>query len=383
MGQFSFMYADRNNMENVTHMEEAYVLLPNGQKSICASYDLYGCFGRYDIHDVVVDMNRDHITEGMLSSLRSNPRRMEHISAKLISEGKSDEEIKEALSREGYEGAELSEWKRNLGITIACYDEDNAALTYPIKIAKSPVPYDSVPASKSDPTQGCEKIAFDVKETLEKTVISFIKFEDELHCGAWAKTPEEIIRDDLDNICRHLNYLGYFDTWKSSNRMTPWQDLSRYEKDLFRAVDLFEDIYPYRIKVQSDEAKYIFGSECEKWNLKEPSRNETIRKAIDGRYPAEEVTKKLAWESFVGKKMSFPEYEIADKWLKSNVLPQYRDLPGDAFPLTKRNAASITGQDYPAILKSVQMEIDKEQQSRGYPLQKERLHFSPIKRAKR
>lgn len=233
MGQFSFMYADRNNMENVTYREEAYVLLPGGKESIHASYDLYGNFGRHDIYDVVVDMNRQHITEDMLCDVRSYPGKREHISARLMQGGYSDEEILEALSKEGYEGTALREWKRNLGISIACYDEDNASLPYPIKITKEPADYDSVPPSKADPTQGCEKTAFEVKNTLEETVESFIRFEDAFHCGAWEKTPEEIIKHDLDKICQHLNHLGYcYCISTNLAPSTPWQVSAQYETDL-------------------------------------------------------------------------------------------------------------------------------------------------------
>lgn len=45
---------------------------------------------------------------------------------------------------------------RGVGIDIACYDEDNAALPYPIKITRKMrgVHYEDLPASKTDPEQG-------------------------------------------------------------------------------------------------------------------------------------------------------------------------------------------------------------------------------------
>lgn len=48
---------------------------------------------------------------------------------------------------------------RSIGIDIACYDEDNASLPYPIKITskKTGICYEELPPSKWDPEQGlCE-----------------------------------------------------------------------------------------------------------------------------------------------------------------------------------------------------------------------------------
>ena len=44
---------------------------------------------------------------------------------------------------------------RDIGIAIACYDADNAALPYPIKIARHKESvYENCPPSDSDPYQG-------------------------------------------------------------------------------------------------------------------------------------------------------------------------------------------------------------------------------------
>lgn len=380
MGQFSFMFADKNNMENITHMEEAYVLLPNGAEPIHARYDLYGHFNRFDIYDLVVDMNRKHITEEMLGSLKSTPWKSDHISARLISQGYTDEQIKKELAKSGVEGSLLTEWKRNLGISISCYDEDNAALTYPIKITKEPASYDAVPPSKGDPTQGCEKIAFEVKSTLEKTVESFIRFEDAMHCEAWEKTPEEIIAKDLGKICSHMNYLGYsYDIYHDKSGRATWQLLANYEKDLFRAVDLFENIHPFRLKVSRQETEAEYGAESHDWNLEDPSQARTIREGIDGRYPAKDIANKIAWERFVEKRMTFPECEIAEKWLKENVLPEYRNDPFARITLlTKNHLSYMYRASVSDMKKSIQKKIDSEQKSRGYEFQKER--FAPMGR---
>ena len=48
------------------------------------------------------------------------------------------------------------DWKRYIGIDIACYDEQNKSIPYPIKITTKEMDYDSVEPSLSDPNQGWE-----------------------------------------------------------------------------------------------------------------------------------------------------------------------------------------------------------------------------------
>ena len=63
-----------------------------------------------------------------------------------------DKHLREPVSLYRPYSAEL----RGVGIDIACYNEDNAALPYPIKITRKMrgVHYEDLPASKNDPEQG-------------------------------------------------------------------------------------------------------------------------------------------------------------------------------------------------------------------------------------
>ena len=59
--------------------------------------------------------------------------------------------LSDAEMREKYS----DDYKRIIGIDIACYDEQNASLPYPIKIVHNGnIPYEQALPSMSDPDQG-------------------------------------------------------------------------------------------------------------------------------------------------------------------------------------------------------------------------------------
>ena len=144
MGQFSWL--DCRSREQVLDNvpRDVYVLVPKqfggGHiKETC--YDGYGDFGGYDIYDIVADWNKSFI-ETILTSLRDVWR---------CPISKTDEQNLRAFS----EGKTIACEKRWLGIILACYDEDNARLKYPIKITHDPnAVYEDCLPSESDPNQG-------------------------------------------------------------------------------------------------------------------------------------------------------------------------------------------------------------------------------------
>ena len=166
MGYFSWMFADKNNKENLRIGKRAYVLCPDGAVIIEECYDGYGRFGNYDIYDLVVDWNRKFITtenvkkpnrddypagelgqDSYIFGMRDYERNCKKITD--IISGKSSQYMYDEYG---------PDWKRELGICIACYDEENASLNFPIKICKSyprNVSYGELPPSKGDPNQGC------------------------------------------------------------------------------------------------------------------------------------------------------------------------------------------------------------------------------------
>lgn len=187
MGSFSWLYCDMGEVETdrdgYPHPKKgqrlisyadgypASVLFPKefgGKKAQIdvEMYDDYGRFGGEDIYCLVADWNRkwiaahpDYKTPQSLRYEQRNPARP----AKKMCEypwwpyysdlSLSQEEIcrkwKEAQPDSGF-----VEY-RSIGIDIACYDRDNFALPYPIKIARNPESvYEDCPPSYDDPYQG-------------------------------------------------------------------------------------------------------------------------------------------------------------------------------------------------------------------------------------
>ncbi len=137
MGQFSWLDCKTGEQVLDDVERDVYVLVPKefggGHiKEWC--YDGYGRFGGHDIYDLVVDWNREYLEEY---------RKNDTFKCDWLQKYNSVEEAFENMH------------KRDIGISIACYDEDNAKLRYPIKITHDPnAIYERCVHSKSDPNQG-------------------------------------------------------------------------------------------------------------------------------------------------------------------------------------------------------------------------------------
>ena len=151
--------------------ETVYLLNPFGEPYEESDYEGYGEFGCHDVYDLVVDWNRKYLTPDNIPKpdRRDYPRdedgdvyfarAMEkyQVLCKAVSEyaqGASDEYMQKTYGNViGY--ADGSDWKRCLGVTIACMEEDHVKLRYPIKIVEHPIPYEEAGMSPSCPFQGC------------------------------------------------------------------------------------------------------------------------------------------------------------------------------------------------------------------------------------
>lgn len=149
MGQFSWIYSDTNKQVIDGRSADTYLLVPKkfqhkyGKSIYEGCYEGYGEFGGYDVYDLITEWNKEMIPE----IIRRIKNGTWHCSA--------DEKDINNL-RNYYEGKEIDCELRWLGIVMACYDEDNFALEYPIKIVSKEMEYENVSASESDPDQGWE-----------------------------------------------------------------------------------------------------------------------------------------------------------------------------------------------------------------------------------
>ena len=150
MGQFSWLDCKTGEQVLDNIPRKVYVLVPKefgGGHIEENCYDGYGNFGGKDIYDLVADWNREYISktpEHKLFSLNAN-----------VSEAEWYDNYSD-LSKSREEVVEDKKFEyRYIGIELACYDEDNEVLPYPVKITHdADAVYEDCEPSKSDPKQG-------------------------------------------------------------------------------------------------------------------------------------------------------------------------------------------------------------------------------------
>lgn len=150
MGQFSWIYSDTNKQLVDNKRADTYLLVPKpfqekyGKAIFESCYDGYGRFGTYDVYDLIPEWNKEMI-----------PEIIHRIKAKNWVCSTSEKDITNLQNY--YEGKPITCELRWLGIIMACYDEDNFALEYPIKITTREMDYENASPSESDPNQGWEE----------------------------------------------------------------------------------------------------------------------------------------------------------------------------------------------------------------------------------
>lgn len=143
MGFFSWITSDTGrsipSRHSVRPTFPVHVLCPDGGTIEERSYEGYGRFGGHDIHELLVDWNRDCIDEGMVSPDSSYcDERVSMI--RDMQAGMGDAEMGQRHGRD---------WKRMLGIGI------QGRARYGIKIVEDPsIPYGEAELSRRCPEQG-------------------------------------------------------------------------------------------------------------------------------------------------------------------------------------------------------------------------------------
>lgn len=147
MGQFSWIYSDINKPVINNRIAKTYLLVPEsfqdkyGKYIYEGCYDGYGRFGGYDVYNLVLEWNKKMIPEII----------------RRIKNGTwcCDTNENDVINLQNYYDGKYTTCElRWLGIIMACYDEDNFSLEYPIKITSKEMEYRNARPSKSDPNQG-------------------------------------------------------------------------------------------------------------------------------------------------------------------------------------------------------------------------------------
>ena len=132
------------------------VVCPDGSCYESESYSGYGGVGGHDVYDLVVDWNKTYLMD-ILEQRKEHVfyKPLKDIVEKYVKSGYDDmvtTEFVKKLVKDGKRAEYLiSDWKRNIGIMLACEDEDNISLPFPLKVTKKRenVRYDELFPSRS------------------------------------------------------------------------------------------------------------------------------------------------------------------------------------------------------------------------------------------
>ena len=154
MGQFSWIYSDTEEQLLDDVVADTYLLVPPafqekyGESIHERCYDGYGHFGGHDVYDLIALWNKEMIPEILRRKANGNWQ------ARIL-----DEDIEHLQNF--YHDKKIECELRHIGIMMACHDEDNAALEYPVKITRSPRDYNTTSPSLRDPKQGWSSDDYD------------------------------------------------------------------------------------------------------------------------------------------------------------------------------------------------------------------------------
>ena len=155
MGCFSWIYSDIKKPLLIG--EPGILVLPQSGMLVESVYEGYGMFAGQDVYELVAEWNRSYLAE--------------HPEHELCGSGKKVmqcfwypvyTDLSVPLNEVAWRLREKEKWLptcyelREIGIAIACEDEDNQRLLYPIKICRyrENAEYEKLLPSIRDPGQG-------------------------------------------------------------------------------------------------------------------------------------------------------------------------------------------------------------------------------------
>lgn len=150
MGYFTWTDARRNPkiLKNGNYTQSdiirydgyAKIVCPDDTEIIEKCYEGYGIFDGHDIYELVVDWNKQHLENIFNRMLKDDPNcwgsNLKNL-AVFYQNGDTvniETEIKRLINSGEQMPFFEKEWKRTIGIAIACEEKNNRQLPFPIKI---------------------------------------------------------------------------------------------------------------------------------------------------------------------------------------------------------------------------------------------------------
>lgn len=173
MGRFSWIYSDTKKPIMCGKHHDTYLLVPPeyqlkyGMYIYEGCYDGYGHFSGYDAYELVAEWNKGHVdisrilTDPRLEDYRCNDaaRRMKWFTLAEKRYAVECQMLNDYYRRNtlysDMVAAYGSDFLREIGILLACDDEMNASLYYPLKFVSQVCSYAQAVPSIIDPNQGC------------------------------------------------------------------------------------------------------------------------------------------------------------------------------------------------------------------------------------
>ena len=161
MGMFSWIYSDTDTAMIDGKRRDSYLLIPPafqqkyGRFIVEPCYEGYGEFDGKDVYELVAEFNKDFIPRVLELAEKGDWYCFKGI-VEDIKENRDYQDLVKYYENGNITGGEyeFNSLARLVGITLACYDDDNERLPCPIKITSEPYNYNAVGFSKTDPNQG-------------------------------------------------------------------------------------------------------------------------------------------------------------------------------------------------------------------------------------